>query len=378
MSAEGSSDVRVDEVRLSTYTFPTTFDGVPRPESDGTATWDVTTVLVAEVGAGARTGLGYSYTSGAAFEVARSTLAPLVLGTDPLAAAGTWRSMARAVRNAGYPGIASSAVSALDVALHDLSARLLDVSLLRYLGSARDRVMAYGSGGFTDYDDGELDRQLAGWADAGYRAVKLKVGTDPARDPHRVDVARRAVGDQTAVFVDANGAFDRKQALAMADTFASRGVSWFEEPVSSDDLDGLRLIRDRGPAGMQIAAGEYGYTAQYFHAVLAAGAVDTLQADATRCGGVTGFRSAVLQAQAASVPLSAHTSPALHATLGSAFPGVVHVEAFHDHLVIEQRMFDGLPALVDGDLVPDPTAVGHGLQLRKADVRSFRGAEWSS
>lgn len=378
MTTPRISDTLVETVRLTTYTFPTTLNGAPHPEADGTAEWDATTVLLVEVDAGKHTGIGYTYTSGAAFEVARSTLTPLVLGTDPLAVSSTWTAMARAVRNMGYPGIAAAAVSAIDVALHDLAARLLDVSLLRFLGAARERVMAYGSGGFTNYTDGELTNQLGGWGEDGYTAVKMKVGADPERDAHRTDVARAAIGQDVALFVDANGAYDRKQALHLADQFAARGARWFEEPVSSDDLTGLRLLRDRAPAVMQIAAGEYGYTQQYFHTMLGADAVDTIQADATRCGGVTGFRSAAVQAQAASVPLSAHTSPALHATLGAALPGVVHVEAFHDHLLIEQRLFDGVPQVRDGSLAPDPSAPGLGLTLRTADAVHYRTLDWSS
>ena len=117
----------------------------------------------------------------------------------------------------------------------------------------------------------------------------MKIGRHPADDLGRVRAAREAIGPDAELFVDANGAYSRKQALAQAERFAELGVTWFEEPVSSDDLDGLRLIRDRGPAGMDIAAGEYGYDLFYFRRMLDAGAVDVLQADATRCGGITGF-----------------------------------------------------------------------------------------
>ncbi|WP_066520182.1 enolase C-terminal domain-like protein [Curtobacterium ammoniigenes] len=369
----------VDRIRLTACTIPTTFDGKPQPESDGTATWDSTTILLAEISAGGRTGLGYAYTSPAALPIASGLLADVVLGTDPYASGGTWLAMAAAVRNAGWPGVCASAISAIDVALHDLAARLSDVSLLRMLGAARDRVMAYGSGGFTDRSDRELTEQMSRWAEEGYRAVKLKIGTHPEDDPRRVALVRNAVGDDVQVFVDANGAYSRKQALELADRFMDEShVTWFEEPVSSDDLAGLHLIRDRGPAGMQIAAGEYGYTPAYFHHMLAAEAVDTIQADATRCGGVTGFRSAALQAWAVGIPSSAHTSPALHATIGAAMPGVVNVEAFHDHLVIERQLFDGLPALIDGDLVPDATAPGLGLSLRSDAVAHYRVGAWDS
>jgi L-alanine-DL-glutamate epimerase-like enolase superfamily enzyme len=359
-----AADTTVRAVRAYVYVVPTTFDGEPIDESDGTASWDSTGVLVVEVDVGGCTGLGYAYASPAALGVVRDVLAHVVLGRDAFATTGLFWEMAAAVRNLGWRGIAAGAISAVDVALHDARARLLDVSLLSLLGASRDRIPVYGSGGFTDYTDAQLRRQLSGWAEQGIGAVKMKVGTDPAADPARVRAARDAIGDDVELFVDANGAYDRKLALALAERFAAEArVTWFEEPVSSDDLDGLRLIRDHGPAGMRIAAGEYGYTPTDFRLLLEAGAVDVLQADATRCGGVTGFGNAAQQAIAWNVPFSAHTSPALHAALAASARPAINVEYFHDHAVIEPLLFDGVPPLVDGCLVPDPTRSGHGLRL---------------
>lgn len=368
--ARAPTGIAIRAVRASVYVVPTTFQGEPMRESDGTAEWDSTTVLVVEVDAGGRTGLGYAYTSRVGLGLVRDVLAPTVLGRDVFATPQLFWSMARAVRNIGWRGIAASAISAVDVALHDLKAKLLDVSLLGMLGASRDRIMVYGSGGFTSYSDAQLQQQFGGWAEAGIRAVKMKIGTDAESDPARVRVARAAVGDDVELFVDANGAYDRKQALGMAERFsAEAGVTWFEEPVSSDDLEGLRLMRDHAPAGMQVAAGEYGYVPADFRLLLSAGAVDTLQADATRCGGVTGFADAAEQCVAWGVPLSAHTAPALHGTLAASARPAVHVEYFHDHVLIESMLFDGVPELVDGCLAPDPARPGHGLNL------SGRGAD---
>ncbi|MEO7017911.1 MAG: enolase C-terminal domain-like protein [Leifsonia sp.] len=372
------SDGRVSRIALSAYSVPTTTFGVAQRESDGTVEWDSTGVLLVEVESDGVSGLGYAYTSAAALVVARDVLAPIVLGSSPLNVESSFWSMARAVRNLGWSGICASAISGVDVALHDLRARMLDVPLVHLLGGARPTVMAYGSGGFTSYGVPELQKQLGGWAEDGLRAVKMKIGTSPADDPDRVAAAREAIGDEVQLFVDANGAYDRKQALGFAERFRDQGVTWFEEPVSSDDLEGLRLLRDRGPAGMQIAAGEYGYTPAYFSRMLGAGAVDTLQADGTRCGGVTGFVRAAALAQAAGIPLSAHTAPALHASLGAALPNVVHVEYFHDHAQIERLFFDGIPVLKNGDLHADHSAPGLGLSLRRADAESHLVQRWDS
>jgi L-alanine-DL-glutamate epimerase-like enolase superfamily enzyme len=368
----------VTAVRLRFYAFPTQTGGSPLPESDGTATWDSTGVLVAEVSAADQTGIGYAYTVPAAHSVAREMLAPLLRGTDPQATSATFWRMAKTVRNAGWEGVCAGAISALDISLHDLKGKLLDVSLLDLLGAARDRVAAYGSGGFTNYTDSQLSGQLSDWAAQGLRSVKMKIGSDPDRDVARVATARAAIGPDIALYVDANGAYNHKQALGLAQQFADYGVTWFEEPVSSNDLRGLKFVRDHGPAGMRIAAGEYGYTPDYFWAMLSAGAIDVLQGDGTRCGGVTGFALAAAQAQGAGIPFSAHTAPALHASLGAAYPGVANVEYFHDHVRIEKILFDGLPELVNGNLLPDRSRPGHGLQLKERDGEPFMTKDWGS
>ena len=148
-------------------------------------------------------------------------------------------------------------------------------------------------------------------------------------------------------------------------------VRWFEEPVSSDDLEGLRLLRDQGPGGMQIAAGEYGYDLYYFHRMLQAGAVDTLQADATRCLGVTGFLRVGALCEAFNTPFSFHCAPALHASPACSLPGFVIGEYFHDHARIENLFFDGTPQLVDGCLQPDRSRPGFGLEFKRADAEQY-------
>ncbi len=358
---------KIERIRARAFTIPTDL-----PEGDGTLSWDSTTLVLAQASVGATTGLGYSYTAAAAAALIGELLADAVQGTDALDPPGAWQRMRRAVRNAGYPGLAASAISAVDIALWDLKARLLGVSLSALLGRVRERVPVYGSGGFTTYGEEQLERQLRGWVEQGVCAVKMKVGAQPDRDPGRVRHARAAIGEHVRLFVDANGAYSRKQALALAEVFvADAGASWFEEPVSSDDLEGLALLRERVPAGMEIAAGEYGYDLFYFRRMLDAGAVDVLQADVTRCGGITQFVQVAALCSAHGVQLSAHTSPTLHAHVGAAIVPLAHVEYFHDHARIERMLFDGVPPLLDGTLEPDASAPGHGLALREAEAERF-------
>jgi L-alanine-DL-glutamate epimerase-like enolase superfamily enzyme len=371
-------DNRVVAARVSFYSVPTESFGERLPESDGTAIWDHTGVLLVELSAEGYVGLGYSYTSAAAGTIVKETLFPLLLGSDPMDTTATFWQMAQAVRNLGWPGICANAISAIDLALTDLKATILDVPVVQLLGGGRTRVAAYGSGGFTNYTIPQLQEQLSGWAQSGLTAVKMKVGRQPDRDVDRVRAAREAIGPSVELFVDANGAYTRKQALGLAHEFAEAGVSWLEEPVSSDDLEGLRLLRDRGPVGMQIAAGEYGYTPNYFHKMLAAGAVDILQADATRCGGATGFLLAAAQAVSAALPLSAHTAPSVHASLGSATSNTTNVEFFHDHARIEAMFFDGAAEPSQGWLEPDRSRPGLGLSFKRADATPYLVSTWTS
>jgi L-alanine-DL-glutamate epimerase-like enolase superfamily enzyme len=357
----------ISDVRTQAYLIPT-----DAPESDGTFEWTSTTLVVAEVDAGGQTGLGYTYASSAAARVIAESLATAVIGRDALSVAEAWDAMLAGVRNLGSRGVCACAISAVDSALWDLKARLLDLPLADLIGRRRDAAYVYGSGGFITYDEARLREQLGAWTqEDGCRWVKMKVGRDPAADLDRAWIARDAIGERAGLFVDANGALTPKAALAFAERAAHFGVAWFEEPVSSDDLEGLKLMRRRAPAGMDIAAGEYGYEPFYFRRMLEAGAVDVLQADATRAWGITGFLAAADLAFAWNTPLSSHCAPALHLHAACAAPRFVHMEWFHDHARIEAMLFDGAPRLKDGRAAPDLSRPGHGLTLKRADAARY-------
>jgi len=358
--------VPITRIAASAYTIPT-----DAPESDGTLEWNATTLVLVEAQAGGVTGIGYSYANRATAVLVGDTLAHVVEGRDAFDIARTWQSMVAAIRNLGRPGVSSMAIAAVDNALWDLKARLLDVPLLQLLGAARDAIPVYGSGGFTSYTPARLAEQLAGWVRDGIAMVKMKVGRDPALDADRVQAARDAIGPATALFVDANGAYSRKQSLAFAGTFADLGITWFEEPVPSDDLEGLRLIRDRVPASVDVTAGEYGYDVVYFRRMCEAGAVDVLQADATRCGGITGFLQAAAVADAFHLPLSSHCAPSIHAHACCAVAGARHLEYFHDHVRVERMLFDGTLEPVHGTLHPARDRPGFGLAFKAADARRY-------
>jgi len=356
----------IDKIRSSAFRIPTA-----TPESDGTFEWTSTTLVLVEAEADGKTGIGFSYADTATVKLINDMLAGIVIGCDALSVSCCWQAMVMQIRNLGRPGICSMAISAVDNALWDLKARLLDLPLVSLLGQVREAVPVYGSGGFTSYSIAALQEQLVGWTGSGISRVKMKIGRAPRQDIFRVDAVRQAIGSASELFVDANGAYSRKQALAMAQTFADAGVSWFEEPVSSDDLEGLRLIRDRAPPGMDISAGEYGYDSFYFRRMLQAGAVDVLQADATRCAGITGFMQASALCQAFNLPLSSHCAPSIHVHPCCAAQPVRHLEYFFDHVRIEKMLFDGALEPVNGELRPDLSRPGLGLEFKHADALPY-------
>jgi L-alanine-DL-glutamate epimerase-like enolase superfamily enzyme len=353
----------VEKVEARAFTVPT-----EAPESDGTLDWDSTTIVVVELEAGGERGLGYTYSHAATASVIDSMLAPLVEGADPMAPPLIWAAMRRAVRNIGGQGIAAMAIAAVDIALWDLRAKLLGLSLADSLGRIREGITAYGSGGFTSLEGDALAAQLRGWAEAGFGAVKMKVGRDPDRDRERLATARQAIGPDVALMVDANGAFDRREALREAELYAEFGVVYFEEPVSSEDLDGLACLRNAVPAGIEIAAGEYLWDVT--EAGRMAPCVDVLQADVTRCGGITGTRRLDGICAAHQIPFSAHCAPQASAHLCCAMESAVHVEYFHDHARLESMLFDGAIEPRGGRLRPDPARPGLDLSLR-ADADEF-------
>ncbi|MEO7986447.1 MAG: enolase C-terminal domain-like protein [Gemmatimonadales bacterium] len=359
--------VPVERLMVSVYRIPT---DTPN-ESDGTLVWNATTLVLVEASARGVTGIGYTYADTATARLIHDTLAGIVRGMDVMANGKIWLALIAAVRNLGRPGIAAMAIAAVDVAVWDLKARLVDLPLVTLLGAARDAAPVYGSGGFTSYSIGQLQEQLAAWVGIGIPRVKMKIGRDPAADIPRIAAARTAIGEAAELFVDANGAYGRKQALAQAERFAESRVSWYEEPVYHLDLEGLRQCRERAPAAMEISVGEYGYDPFAFAGILRAEAVDVLQADASRCEGITGLLVVDGLCEAAAMPLSTHCAPSLHAHPACAAKRLRHVEYFHDHVRIEQMLFDGALTPVDGALHPDLTRPGMGLDFKRADAQAY-------
>ena len=375
MDAIGATPVRartthvsptVEGLEATAYEIPT-----DQHESDGTLEWDSTTLVVVQAFNGRERGIGYTYADRAAATLIESKLADVIRGADAMRPPAVWAAMRRELRNAGQPGVGSMAISAVDIALWDLKARLLGISLADALPRVRDSVPIYGSGGFTSYDEQRLREQLRSWVESGIRSVKIKVGRDPESDPARVAFAREVVGPNAELMVDANGAYNLPQALGLADRFADQDVTWLEEPLSSDDLEGLAELRGRVPAGMAIAAGEYVWSSLDAYRLLEAGAVDVLQADVTRCGGITELLHIAGLCSARQVPLSAHCAPAVSSHAFCSVETAEHIEYFHDHVRIEHMFFDGVVAPRGGALQPDLQRPGIGLRFKRQEAERY-------
>ncbi|MCX3063047.1 enolase C-terminal domain-like protein [Streptomyces beihaiensis] len=369
--AAGPDECRIDAVDVHAFEVPT--DGPDGKEEDGTLEWGSTTMIVVRVHADGRSGLGYTYGDVSVASFVMSKLAPLLHGQDVTAPPALWRRMGAHIRNAGRPGVGAMAVSAVDVALWDLKARVLDLPLVRLLPAYHDRVPVYGSGGFTNYSLDRLTEQVAGWVAQDIPLVKIKTSRQPERDPRRLTAVREAVGDGTEIFTDANGALTRKDALYWARRFHDEwDVRWFEEPVSSGDLEGLRMLRARAPERLEIAAGEYAFTPRDFVNLVEPPAVDCLQADVTRCGGITGVLEVAGLSAVRHLDLSAHCAPAVSAHVFCAVRRLRHLEYFHDHVRVERLLLDGTLSPEGGALRPDPGRPGLGLEVRWADAEPHR------
>ena len=360
--------MKVDRLDVSAYAVPT-----EAPETDGTFAWHETTVVVAQPTAGGCTGLGFTYATPACATLIRDLLHDVVVGRDVMDIPAIWAAMRASIRNVGRAGVASMAIAAVDTALWDLKARILDLPLSDLLGQARTSVPIYGSGGFTSYSVHQLADQLAGWVHGdGIGMVKMKVGRHPDDDVARVASALDAIGGDAELMVDANGAYSAKQAVRLGRDFAQRGVVWFEEPVSSDDLAGLALVREH--LDLEVAAGEYGYELVYFERMVAARSVDVLQVDVSRCAGITEWLRVAAVAAAHGLDVSGHCAQSLHAHPACSVSNLRHLEYFHDHALVDRILFDGVLEPTGGSLTPDRCRPGIGLDLKDQDAERHRAA----
>lgn len=355
----------IEDEQVFVYKIP-----LKEEETDGTLTWNHTVLVLVLLTCENHTGVGYTYANKATGTMIQQQLFPIVHHQDPMAIEGLWKKMYKETRNLGRPGITSFAIAAIDNALWDLKAKLLQVPLCILFGQVNTLVPIYASGGFISQKGKKLKTIFQQWKQEGHTRFKMKIGGDLQEDLKRIQIARKVIGEDD-LFVDANGAYFPKEACAIAHQLTKFNISWFEEPVTSDNIKGLSFVRKNGPASLRIAAGEYGFDLTYFLNLLSSQAVDVLQADATRCG-ITGFIKAHTLCKAFHLPFSAHCAPSLHLHPSLSLENLIHIEYFIDHVRIERELFDGFPEPLDGNLQPDLSRPGLGLKFKFTDAQQYQ------
>jgi mandelate racemase len=253
-------------------------------------------------------------------------LTPLVVGGALDAWAATVERLWQATRLLGHGGLATFAVSAVEMALWDLRARAADRPLARLLGATRTTVPAYASGGLWLVDAATLARDAEAFLAAGFTAMKLRVGrADPAADVAAARLVRRVVGDGVTLMADANQGLGVAGAIALGRALAGEaGVAWLEEPVGADDLVGHAAVA--AALDLPVASGENRYRATGLEGLLAANGADILMPDLQRAGGVGGWLAAADLAARYHVPLTPHLFPEVGVHLVAATPGVPWLE----------------------------------------------------
>jgi L-alanine-DL-glutamate epimerase-like enolase superfamily enzyme len=322
-----SDDLRVVAARARLARVP-----VEPPRGDAIQQFDALELPIVELVDGAgRRGVGFGYTIGtggtAIFSLLKDELLPRVIGADAAAIAATMHRLTASI-HALTPGcISSTALAAVDVALWDLAGRRTNTPLHLLLGGARDRVRLYNT------HVGWLNRPLDEMIDLceravkrdGFTALKLKVGKpDPEEDCERVARVREVVGPATTLMVDANQSWTIDEAIQRVRRLEPNGIYWVEEPLDATDLDGF--VRLGQHISVARAGGESLYSPAAFHECIRRGALDILQPDVARVGGITNAIQVCHLAAAAHLPVAPHVSPELSVCVAAAVPNSVFVE----------------------------------------------------
>ena len=318
-------------------------------------------------------GLGLTYSTPGIRQVVENGLKSVLVGQDPFNIEKLWNDMFWQVRGYGRKGIAFCAISAVDIGLWDLKAKALGLPLYRLLGPYTDSVPVYGSGGWTNYTQEELVAEMVGYVEQGIKQVKMKVGKDfgqsEREDILRLAAVREAVGDDVAVYIDANNGYYTKQAIYMAREFEQFQVGWFEEPVLADDIQGLAEIR--GATDIPVATGEHEYTKYGFKELIASGGTDIAQPDIGRVGGVTEWMKVAHLAHSFNMPVAPHALQLVHLHVACATPNLKTVEYMNILLETDRAFFTEFPEQKDGMWSPYPDKPGLGLELDPAAVEQY-------
>jgi L-alanine-DL-glutamate epimerase-like enolase superfamily enzyme len=330
-------------------------------------------------------GIGFCYVGSAGGDIAKvaveQLLAPKLIGQNSHRSEGLWMDMYNESILQGRAGAVMRGISILDTAIWDLNARSVGLPLHHYLGAVvEDRVPAYASGGY--YLDGktpaQLGKEMESYVKQGFKAVKMKVGRlSPSEEEARVKAARKAIGEDVLLTLDANNAWrDLPTALEYVRRFEAYNPYWIEEPFSPDAID-LHAALAR-QTKINVATGEMEAGRWRFRELIDAGGVAILQSDAAVCGGITEWRRISAYADLKGVTVCPHWMHDLHAPLVAATPNARFVEFFLDDQVLNlRRLFNKQLTFKNGDLILHKTP-GLGFEFDEAAVKKYAGkTAWS-
>ena len=353
--------MEIEELDAAVYAIPT-----DRALEDATQSFDTLELVVVRVRLADRTeGMGITYTIGEGAEAiaafTESVLRPLLVGSDP-APRHAYESMRTGTTFVGREGMSELAIAAVDIALWDAAARGAEEPLVSYLGGSHRSVPVYEThGGWLHLSREELLETASRVGEEGYAGMKMKLGRGHAEDERRVRAVREELPDRCELMLDANCGYTVDEAIRFTRRVSNLDLAWLEEPLEKDDYVGYATLRDR--VEIPIATGENFYSPTAFKQVLALDAVDILQPDVCRVGGITPWVRVAELGAAWGCPVIPHYIEPIHLHLAAAVENVPYIE--HHSTVLDRVMTD--PPVIEDGLMEPAEIPGHGVRFEGID-----------
>jgi L-alanine-DL-glutamate epimerase-like enolase superfamily enzyme len=370
------TDLRITAIETAHYRIPQTVFS-PTPLTDTTHSIEALDLIIATVKtADGVVGTGYTYTTGHCAAAVKAMLdtevAPQAIGQSCRDAERLWTEAWWRTHWAGRGGVSTLAMAALDIAFWDAQAIAAGLPLFRYLGAHREQIRGYASAVNLSLSLPALMAQAEAFVAQGFTGYKLKVGQPtPRLDADRLKAVRDVLGEERLLIVDANMGLTPAEAMRLARDLERYDAYWFEEPLIPEDVAGHAALAKS--TTVPIAAGENLYSKYQFQEYFRAGALNIVQADVIRCGGITEWLKIAHMAQAANLPMAPHFVAELHVHLLCAVPNALILEylPWFDALVEE-------PLRHQGGVFAPPERPGHGIRFALGKLAPYRVQSWST